>query len=105
MAQEYINKTEVLAKITVQEGTTSIPVSIPANTSFVTISAIDHDRIVITDKSYNALMIVPATSTGTSVHSFIKLPISDMELRFRVLDKSNGDPATITITVTRFYAG
>lgn len=105
MSREYINKSEVLMNAEVQEGQSSGLITIPKNTAFITISALDHDRILLVDENGALLMVVPAFSAGTSIQSFITLPIADTKIKFRIIDKTNGNPATVRIYVTRFYAG
>jgi hypothetical protein len=105
MAKEYINKSEVLMNAEVQEGQSSAVIDIPANTAFITVSALDHDRIILADGDGSTLMIIPAFSAGTSIQSFITLPIADTQIKFRIIDKTNGNPANVRIYVTRFYAG
>jgi len=105
MAREYINKSEVLMNSEVLEGQSSAVIDVPTNTAFITVSALDHDRIILADENGSTLMIIPAFSAGTSVQSFITLPIADTKIKFRIIDKTGGSPANVRIYVTRFYAG
>lgn len=102
---EITNKQEVVYNNLLQEGTFSPAIDIDANTSFITISALDHDRIVLFDEDENELAIVPAFDAGSSIHSFLMLPISGTKIKLKMIEKTNQNPATIRIYVTRYYVG
>ena len=91
-----INKSEVLSSATVDG--LSDAITIPRQTEYVTITALDTDRVWLCDASGNKLLLIPQYYSGESnSSSFISLDLSGLDIKIETTGSAQ-------VYVTRFFS-